>query len=339
MLFASVHRGVESQHWIEDLILAGRTDCPPGSGVSASGSCEICQPGTFGISIGPCDPCYAGSFANETGQASCTPCPPGTLSRSGATFCIYCPDGQLPLSDGSCGLCPPGEYHDLQFGAKCTKCLAGFFKPEAGNSPCLPCPLHSFSLFGAANCTKCEENQTLMRDGTCASCPPGQFMSESEQQCEDCNPGRFTDFPNAMSYCFPCGGNSFSKRGSTECVSCPKRQVYIQSSERCEVCPPGTSYNSETLECDECSYNQFSRGHGERYCTRCAPNSFARRGATTCFACEPGTVFIADIDACGTCGDGVQYNSFEASCRDFYSYRYSFGTPTPEPSPFLEELE
>ncbi|KAI0560545.1 protein kinase [Gracilaria domingensis] len=289
-----------------------RPECPLGSGTGETGSCEICPPGSIS-EHDYCNPCEAGSFQSDAGHTACTPCPPGTFSLGGATSCTPCPQGQALLSDGNCGVCPPGKHY-VEYDPFCINCDAGFFKAEAGLGPCLPCEGNFYSANGAASCTECPEKQALFEDGSCSTCPPGQYYEKHLLFCSECHPGTFTDCPNVMTDCFYCGGNSFSTRGATEYIECPRGTVYIASSMSCESCPAGTVYHTHSGECKECEYNHFSRGLGENYCQSCAKNSYARRGAATCFACPFGTVFIAEIDECGNCDERETYSMYGATC-------------------------
>ena len=77
--------------------------------------CIACPAGQFGASAGAgCSTCPANTYCSRTGATSCTPCPAGKFSLSGANFCSPCPPGQYGSSSGAgCFLCPSNTYSSV----------------------------------------------------------------------------------------------------------------------------------------------------------------------------------------------------------------------------------
>ena len=87
--------------------------------------CIACPAGQFGASPGAgCSTCPANTYSSRAGATSCTPCPAGKFSSSGANSCSPCPSGQYGSSSGAgCSLCPANTYSSVSIFGGCMFCV------------------------------------------------------------------------------------------------------------------------------------------------------------------------------------------------------------------------
>ena len=117
------------------------------------------------------------------GQADCNDvCPPGTFAAMGSAACTDCVAGSFSAAAGS---------------SACTACSAGYYQPDVGQTDCnAVCPMDSYSLDGASECTRCVKGAA---DGFGVG-----FVS-----------------PKGSSLCYECGfGGWVDLTGSEECILC-----------------------------------------------------------------------------------------------------------------------
>jgi hypothetical protein len=116
--------------------------------------------------ITDCKPCNPGSWEYE---GTCIPCPFGSTSEQGSTYCMCMANSNNTFIDHplktcfssdsddtySCSqnhnevgildtiskrcTCKPGFYRDIDM-SQCVPCLIGFYSSNIGNAPCKPCP-------------------------------------------------------------------------------------------------------------------------------------------------------------------------------------------------------
>jgi hypothetical protein len=120
---------------------------------SGHGRCRI-------SAICECDKGYV-----ATDSYTCTACPAGTFTnRTGSTKCLKCPlHSHSPLASTEHTACTCNSGYIGRFGA-CVACAAGKYstgRAEISYDSCLDCPVHTHSLVGSDQISKC-------------TCQPGQ---------------------------------------------------------------------------------------------------------------------------------------------------------------------
>eukprot|EP00939_MAST-03C_sp_MAST-3C-sp1_P000198 g198.t1 len=106
------------------------------------------------------------------------------------------------------------------------------------------------------------------------SCAPGTYLSESTDQCQDCEVGTFGP-SKGLSACIRCEYGRFAPTvGLSEC-------------ERCEVGKHSDSVGQ--TYCKACSEGTFMASRGNRFCEACMVGKYTTTpGATHCVDCEVG---------------------------------------------------
>ena len=147
----------------------------------------------------------------------CSPCPVGSYSLAGATRCTHCPPGF------SCPIASVGPDACYPLPASIHAMLAAVGGCPVGNAgpACSPCPIGSYSLAGATQCTSCAYGY---------SCP---IASVGPDACYPVSaPAPVASVPvvpaaggcavgNAGPGCTPCPIGSYSLAGATRCTQCP----------------------------------------------------------------------------------------------------------------------
>jgi len=144
-------------------------------------------------------PCQAGMQRVHTASPSCTQCPEGTSSDTGAVAgCLACKPGTYAANSGSysCTTCPAGTYADNSGSSSCTPCQAGTSSqagstsnracsapaPSPGTGDTLPPPPTGYWCGTTwADATKCQSKC----DGYDTSCPAGEHCYSGQV----CAPG------------------------------------------------------------------------------------------------------------------------------------------------------
>lgn len=239
-------------------------DCPPGAfsddgaaectkcsagQVFLGGRCGKCPAGaTYLVSSRVCIQCGNGFFKSSVGQGPCIRCPPNGFSSEGSSSCTICPKGKALMANGKCGDCPAGKHYD-QFTQTCKTCEPGTFTRQRNAfKTCTACAGDSYSFRGATKCIRCPPHKALLKNGSCASCPPGFSYNPTELKCEKCTINSVSD-GGKMSFCFPCAEGSFAKPGSTVCYECGLGKVLLASTMKCGSCPSGRRYDQVTGTC------------------------------------------------------------------------------------------
>lgn len=103
-----------------------------------------CEAGSFSSSPGQtvCELCpagYQGPQPRASSRASCTICPAGMFSLSGARSCLRCAAGSFSskAGSGSCELCDLGTYSDI--GGECFECPGVSYSMDKGSTSLNDC--------------------------------------------------------------------------------------------------------------------------------------------------------------------------------------------------------
>ena len=132
--------------------------------------------------------------------SSCSPCPSGKYSSSGAT---------------SCTSCPPGTFSSVPDQAVCTPCPAGTSSNAVGSvtpSLCIPCKAGNFvnAVSGATSCVPCQpgkySNSTSGATISCSVCSSGSYSYLGNTSCLLCDAGSYAPSNAAVSDVDPCLG-------------------------------------------------------------------------------------------------------------------------------------
>ena len=283
---------------------APRENCTAGSVRSADGTvCVPCPPGWY-QEHNACLPCEKGWFALH--GAPCTPCAPGTFSRSTASK--------------HCEECPVGFYAPSWGLSACLSCVAGVSLPPVGGVECNTmsyCPRgqyfsnrttpHANAYQGCTDCTVCGHDLYTsaecagMHDTGCTpcirECPAQSTMTRyctlySDTVCQPiCRPGEV--------------------RGvNATCVPCPRGTVKHHDNDggRCEPCPSGTYSDQEAaIECKMCDVGGFPNGAKTGCVKECEHGAsmqakpFGTSFTIYCELCSPGTFFDRALGECSPC--------------------------------------
>ncbi len=233
-------------------LFPGQMLCPAGTsspGGAGNVSCSTCPRGTYSTTgAAACLPCTAGYVCNGTGSPTPTQyaCPMGTYSTSGASTCLPCPSGtygaSTALPNASCsGLCPAG-YACVPGSTNATAALCGpGTYSPGGTSACIPCPAGRYGSQFGAISSSCT--------GPCnvsgSYCPP---LSTSLADARPCPPG------------------SFGNATSGQCVACPPAAPYSRarstSTGNCSSCAGGCEGGYGVLACNDTTWTAWVDGDG-----------------------------------------------------------------------------
>jgi len=318
---AAVHQANFSMNWFQ--------------ATSTTEAVLLCPPGFKSLSTSPliCEPCAPGSYSNMTMSTSCILCAAG--ERSVATSRIIEPGGATV-----CEACDAGFYSRVG-SSECQGCSAGFFSPMAA-SACNPCPIGYFSGPQATSCSSCPANQTTFHPGSSACifiCLPGQYRS-NESVCQVCQPGTYSDVPNAVEcrtcspgyyndvpasiHCFPClPGSYLGSEGGTACEICPFHTYSdVAASSACTLCPHDPQTINQTLFYNASEiYFQDISGTDLNGWTRPIMRTLVQGATSASFChhnCVPGTFSLSkgldtSSSPCELCGLGHSNNLYAAT--------------------------
>jgi len=259
-------------------------------GASDGSQCVLCAPGTYltspymaGTYDRTCTSCPVGTYSN-TGALSCTSCPVGTYSDvPGSAACTACPPGMYSQAVGAasnvCVMCPEGSYSNVSGSTACTSCPAGSYSDAPGSNECTVCSTGTYSISGSVVCgPSCPVDTLRIVGSRCLNdgCPAGKYFNGST--CNSCPTGTFYVGPGAksVSECTPCAAGTYSTLGSPVCTKCP----------------PGTSLTGS--ECTPCSAGTYSSSFGSTSCSTCPPDSTSYTGLGFCFRAYAGSGLIED---------------------------------------------
>ena len=143
------------------------------SDMPGSSKCTTCPGGYYQSIVGSesCESCNAGMYSivkerNPDGVingAGCTPCAPGTYSKSRAVGCLVCPQGYFQDRPGS---------------MKCKQW--GWIKSSRGETRCQMCPPHTYVMRNASVevCAKCPGCTHM--NPQCGTCAPESGFALSD---------------------------------------------------------------------------------------------------------------------------------------------------------------
>ena len=178
------------------------TKCVAGRSTNGSVSCTLCPAGKHvDGDIWPfyCSECLEGRFQPSMEEASCTACPHGRTSFTGASVCRTCSTGRTNVpkvgsdaNDYTCNKCESGSV--AQAGDKeCKSCDPGLYQSESGKGLCEPCEKGNFSESGASSCTSCSHGEFSPKSASsCSGCIIGQY-GKAKGHCEKCPLNMYQD--------------------------------------------------------------------------------------------------------------------------------------------------
>jgi hypothetical protein len=252
--------------------------CAPGyTSTNANGaiSCTVCPTGKYSTSVASptCTSCSVNTYSSTIGQVvPCSPCPYGTFSAAGSTFCSWCNPGSgqngnakfFNKTSGTCALCPVGTYFDNSGNglglidpiAECTPIPAGSYMPLEGYYSFFNC--NSPSPAGSTSLSNC--NQTR---------PSNYIISADKTSWVPCPANTFVSPYYSPIPCDPCSNGIY---GTTPGTGCPHK------------CPAGSfgTYDPITKRCSLCSAGTFKSNEGAGTCATCTGSSSTSEGASNC---------------------------------------------------------
>jgi hypothetical protein len=299
------------------------TNAPSGSGNSAFCTCNAGYTG--GGDTTACNACVAGTFKVDTGPAECDLCPENkyslVTSATSSSACETCPENSIAPSGSNeltdC-VCKPGFFG--KDGEQCTACPAGTYKTRAGDWPCEPCPLHTFSVATAKTdsaCTTCLSisgnlpSITLQVGSSVQTqclCDYG-YTGADGGTCRACGVGKYKDSQGSAT-CSICAVDTYqpftAKTASTDCSTCPASSVSPAGSSSLTSCECKPGYFGENGgTCRECYAGRYKTQKGPHDCTLCESGKFSSAigasSAGTCEKCHDFTVAEAGSSVRSDC--------------------------------------
>lgn len=256
--------------------------------------------------------CPSGQFDNGN---LCIPCPPGSISKRGASSCTPCPPGTASQNGVACGKCEKGTY--VSAGRACVQCPTSTYSDRLHSRACTSCPtnhttiLPDFGGYRRSDCFSCRAGLYLSFGSynRCRSCSAGQYNPKANQlHCRACPPGhgdigkeRYA--PTSLKNCDACPPGTYSK--------------YFKNGafkyRRCTRCPFGTYANDMKMaECKACPSGTFS----VKDRTRCVPRCDLSEQSCRATACPPGTqpnTVTGSSPACVKCPPGTTNPRFSVT--------------------------
>jgi hypothetical protein len=149
-----------------------------------------------GLSAPACPP---GSYPHNA-SATCAACPPGSACAGAGGLPVVCPRGSWASGGAvACDPCPAGRFGNVSglAGAGCSGgCTPGFACPPGStNATAAICPVGTFSLPGAGNCSLCAAGRfgatTGLASNYCTDvCAAGTYSTPGLAACVSCIAGR-----------------------------------------------------------------------------------------------------------------------------------------------------
>ena len=272
--------------------------------------------------------CPAGKQRTTPSSKTCTACPTGQYSSTGAGKCTQCAAGTYLTTTGATS------------SSTCIQCGAGTYSTTKGatsSSTCLTCGNGRISGTGATYCGLCP-NASYSNSGNtgCIWCPHGKYSSDPTKGCAQCGEGKYSDKNHgtatsekiciscakgtystkkgatSSSTCISCAAGFVPNTGKTNCIACPDWMVSFPATKpsTCVFCPNGR-YKSSPIStpgniCKKCPAGQTTLEHFSfdypSYGTIYQPNStrpnVERNKATytgPCAYCIPGFFAAANF--------------------------------------------
>jgi hypothetical protein len=164
---------------------------------------------------------------------------------------------------------------------------------DGTNNNCSACTANCQICNTSSTCLSCANGYSITANGSCSSCPPGQFSSGG--YCTVCVLNCL--ICSSYSTCHTCSTgytvNAYGICTTSSSVICPVN-CSICSSVACLICSPG--YGLYDTGCKLCAENQFSTGslpciNCSTYCQICA-------SVNTCKTCKFGFTLINGVCYC-----------------------------------------
>ena len=200
---------------------------------------------------------------------------PGVQGTAVVTWSCFLPGHS---SNGLCDLCPSGTYSAL--GGACTRCAAGMFAAGRGQSACGACVNAVYTI------------------SACTACVPGKYYKQSENSCQQCAMGLFTD-TTLVSSCLACSvGTYTSAQGASTCMVCAKGSFCVGG--QSQTCLPGSFSNASAQSaCSACGVGQYSPVANSTSCLTCAdgtnPVGTAPAASSACFSRNTSWAVVAPL--------------------------------------------
>ena len=314
----------------------------PETGGETSGSCKDCPEGKYEDEAGSilCKPCSSGKFADDVGHSVCKDCPKGKyVSGTQATECAECTHGKYQNDTGAtgCKSCPVGTkligegdtIHNRVSNAisetNCTACPFGQYGKDAATTAtnsddwyhrlCLDCPAGKYqNETGKAYLVSCKD------------CGLGKFSGTGQQNCDECDAGKFADV-QGLSVCKECPHGKWQNQQSQSackfCAAGKQQSSDVWSSEEytsecTQNCSIGTYKSSGMLLCEGCSQGKYNHLSGQAECKFCPGHTKNTETNST------------SINACKVCPSGrrglmmMQRGGSYISSPEFAQFDYLF---------------
>lgn len=294
-----------------------------------------------------CQRCHRGTYKNEKGMQACDLCGVGLVIHS------FGKDEDGAVSSTHCQPCPT---HSGQQESEVT--LASPMN-EITDCQCFP----GHDTFSTTACQSCGDYEFKLgyNKQECRFCADGQYFTNHNQACEDCN---LIDAVNPLrrhvmqavntgnasirwgqdqrdcvcdlgsfrinEECFPCAKGSF--RNETEILTCT-------------FCPLNTYQDAtEATSCHSCPENSHTRDPGsdditlchcdagyqldqtEHKCTPCPAGTYAAHGSNKCLPCLPDSYSVGIAASCTPCGENERSGAMGSTSESFCNCKPGFGS-------------
>ncbi|GMI53945.1 hypothetical protein TeGR_g13213, partial [Tetraparma gracilis] len=314
-------------------------------GSNACTECEAGEYSVFGSTTDTCEVCEPGKYAEGTKNVACSLCISGKYSdTAGATTCVECVPGKYRTSFGStfCEVCQAGRYSGENGKTNCDYCN------KLGGST-----QGMISGRGATECTPCPAGtEAGLRQGVtfCTACPGGKSSSAGESGCDDCESGKYSDHPAAVTSSPTPAPTMVDTNAPTATPTSAPSQAYSYAYDEPTAAPTSAPTGSPTPfvssaptiwdpnpdvigveTCTPCEAGKYSSGE-KAFCDLCPAGRYSLPGAkaaagsgvsdNTCRECEAGKFSFAGSAECIYCPDNPPstevYTSYseeeDASC-------------------------
>jgi len=261
-----------------------------------------------------------------TAGPSCSPCPAGQSSSSGATTCTPCPAGQTSISGGQCTLCAGGTV-----GTDGSCSVMGYITSSTSVSTNITATIVELSA-GASNATwvsaltvRIPGTPTISLYSSSASVitintgwiaygyinenPTSRMRLDTVAYSGVATPIRpntyfFVVFKQA-NLTYTAAGNPVMSGAPLPLKICPTGyccdagSYSIKYSDICNQCPANAYSAAGAGSCSTCGNNTTSTP-GSSSCSNC-PNNTSSIGGQSCTSCPTGTTSVGG-QACVSCG-------------------------------------
>ena len=259
-----------SVYWVFTGGPASATPCGPGYYLYSSS--------TSGYAVGTptiqsdslvCISCPSFAYSSSLGQV-CSPCPIGTASTTGASYCLQCASGYYgATSQGSnhntgCSICPSGTYSSTQASTSCISCTGSTYSLFGSSSACTAtCPAFFITP------------TTFTNSAGCIACPTGLYSGTGSAYCSIVAPGYFGTSP------------SFNKWHAFAAGV----MMYLSTS----ILDPRVTASSTI-----CADGSFQPSPGQASCLSCPTNAWSSASTTTKFCLECPAGYYGNVNPSAT---------------------------------------